>query len=861
LEAAKLNKKTKAELDAEKEAANREIYKSGAAGVDLDNAEITVPRVSSDPGYVPRMARGEASQYVASLPPLERSMVAKESSGNPRAIGPRHAKLGRPLGLGQVMEANLPQWSKEAFGRTVTPDEYLANPKMQTDLIKHRMGIYKAKYGDEGALSMWFTGKPTPSGKKDSLGTRDYDYVRDIMRGVRTSAVDPDEEEVPVVYAASGGLIPDAGLREDSGSNPAVRDAVESDYDPREFVDMGGMSEMADVGIRYLQKSFGLESGGISDVNPRAQEGMRAYASNVGAPSPDEVETIKDTVDPKKKLPTEELRAIAGWNALYKHHTRNGNAAAAQRAAGAMLMYSKLAAQQAGTMALAKAEDGDIVGAAKAVSSGYVLPDGNRIEVSGKGEKGAKFKIIDDVTGKVTDQGEATMDQVVKLATGMANGTEFFRAAGVLASKGGVDKVAARNEQERKAVEDYTRVAGAGATAEFLESLESDEAREAFRKMPVSAQAREVSAWQRQQSEEAKAGRFETRIATAAEKERYNRGMKAFLEAQKQGNWEDARARSMSQADRRLSAYERDLSDRNVRHRESAEERRKRHEEIDRRILERGAKGTVGGRLTADERADQAIELERDPAKSAITAGVDVVEGGAEEYGPASGNIPMRAQALDVDTAFRKRANDKANEFDPAAAEEVHGLVADQWKTVAKRDIAPDVHQSLGDVAADITRGADVTPRRAAQIAIQAIQPGTPMQVGRDGRVQIGDQPPVMMSGRSLMELARLRGRQVRPEPNNKTSTAPAAAPASDRSAMGGIFRGHTPEERGGITGMNVNTIRRRGGALDVETASPTGNRSAVPVAGVSSVHAHTTQKYDIDPQRKKRELRWMWEK
>ena len=39
-----------------------------------------------------------------------------ESSGRYDAIGPTNAKLGRPLGKYQVMEANLGPWSKAALG-------------------------------------------------------------------------------------------------------------------------------------------------------------------------------------------------------------------------------------------------------------------------------------------------------------------------------------------------------------------------------------------------------------------------------------------------------------------------------------------------------------------------------------------------------------------------------------------------------------------------------------------------------------------------------------------------------------------------------------------------------------------------
>jgi hypothetical protein len=55
--------------------------------------------------------------------------IESRGSGGYSAIGPTHPKYGRALGAYQVMESNLPQWSQEALGRQVSPDEFLANPQ------------------------------------------------------------------------------------------------------------------------------------------------------------------------------------------------------------------------------------------------------------------------------------------------------------------------------------------------------------------------------------------------------------------------------------------------------------------------------------------------------------------------------------------------------------------------------------------------------------------------------------------------------------------------------------------------------------------------------------------------------------
>src|SRR3990172_5207432 len=76
-----------------------------------------------------------------------------------QAIGPSHPKMGRPLGRYQVMEANLPQWSQRAVGRTVSADEFLSSPHLQNEIFDHRFGGYVEKYGPLGAARAWFAGE------------------------------------------------------------------------------------------------------------------------------------------------------------------------------------------------------------------------------------------------------------------------------------------------------------------------------------------------------------------------------------------------------------------------------------------------------------------------------------------------------------------------------------------------------------------------------------------------------------------------------------------------------------------------------------------------------------------------------
>jgi hypothetical protein len=113
-----------------------------------------------------------------------RAMQGVESTNNYGAIGPRHPKYGRALGISQVMESNLPEWTQAAVGRQVGADEFLATPEIQDAVTRHRFGELVKKHGSvQDALSAWHSGRPLSQAQnaKDSLGTQTPDYVNKIM--------------------------------------------------------------------------------------------------------------------------------------------------------------------------------------------------------------------------------------------------------------------------------------------------------------------------------------------------------------------------------------------------------------------------------------------------------------------------------------------------------------------------------------------------------------------------------------------------------------------------------------------------------------------------------------------------------
>jgi hypothetical protein len=109
-----------------------------------------------------------------------------ESGGKYDALGPITRNGDRAYGKYQVMGNNIPSWTKEAFGKSMTPEEFLADPAAQEKVYEQQFGKNVAKYGNVAdAASVWFTGKPLAQAGNvsDVLGTTAPEYVSKFMAG------------------------------------------------------------------------------------------------------------------------------------------------------------------------------------------------------------------------------------------------------------------------------------------------------------------------------------------------------------------------------------------------------------------------------------------------------------------------------------------------------------------------------------------------------------------------------------------------------------------------------------------------------------------------------------------------------
>ncbi|MEP0872414.1 transglycosylase SLT domain-containing protein [Trichocoleus desertorum AS-A10] len=105
---------------------------------------------------VTSFGRASAAGSGGKVTAIRRAIIGQESAGNFKAVNPHSGALG----YGQVMPENVPSWTKEALGRSLTTDEFLADPKIQIKVIDFKLNQYyqeglKKSGGDEEVAVRW----------------------------------------------------------------------------------------------------------------------------------------------------------------------------------------------------------------------------------------------------------------------------------------------------------------------------------------------------------------------------------------------------------------------------------------------------------------------------------------------------------------------------------------------------------------------------------------------------------------------------------------------------------------------------------------------------------------------------------
>jgi hypothetical protein len=83
------------------------------------------------------------------------------------------------VGKYQVMKANIPSWSREILGYSITWQQFRNSPSLQEKIVQGKLRKYYNKYGAAGAASMWYSGQPNPN--KTYGNPPVYKYVNSVI--------------------------------------------------------------------------------------------------------------------------------------------------------------------------------------------------------------------------------------------------------------------------------------------------------------------------------------------------------------------------------------------------------------------------------------------------------------------------------------------------------------------------------------------------------------------------------------------------------------------------------------------------------------------------------------------------------
>jgi hypothetical protein len=150
------------------------------------------------------------------------AVAREEGTGSYSQLGPVTKTGDRAYGKYQVMGANIPQWTHEILGQSMTPAQFLQNPNAQEAVARGKLSQYAQQYGPEGAAKAWFAG---PKGMNnpnatDQLGTSVAQYGANVAAmmpggGAPQGGVQNASAAGPLAFRppAPGGVpVPNAGM-------------------------------------------------------------------------------------------------------------------------------------------------------------------------------------------------------------------------------------------------------------------------------------------------------------------------------------------------------------------------------------------------------------------------------------------------------------------------------------------------------------------------------------------------------------------------------------------------------------------------------------------------------------------------
>ena len=123
---------------------------------------------------------------------LRMAIVGQESGGDYSAISTHTDSRGNhSYGKYQILGSNIPVWTKEALGKSMTPSQFLKDTSAQDKVFAWHLSNLMQKYGNINDIaSVYFSGGPYEKNKmkKDKSGLTVEKYALQISEKYRKAA-------------------------------------------------------------------------------------------------------------------------------------------------------------------------------------------------------------------------------------------------------------------------------------------------------------------------------------------------------------------------------------------------------------------------------------------------------------------------------------------------------------------------------------------------------------------------------------------------------------------------------------------------------------------------------------------------
>lgn len=87
------------------------------------------------------------------------------------------------IGAYQIMDYNVPVWTKEVLFKRMTPEEFRMDQKAQDAVALYKIHHLLKVYGKEDVAAIWFSGSPLKGNNRmDVNGTSVPEYAAQVVR-------------------------------------------------------------------------------------------------------------------------------------------------------------------------------------------------------------------------------------------------------------------------------------------------------------------------------------------------------------------------------------------------------------------------------------------------------------------------------------------------------------------------------------------------------------------------------------------------------------------------------------------------------------------------------------------------------